>query len=276
MQKPPVRRLVSSREGVVRPPVGATQMGRVANKEVRTFDHTRPNPAEKKTYEAIQGPDIPEKKTPEKPVSSRPVLNTQRPARGNPVVARPARPVAEKTGRKPSMFSQSEGHKTDTKIFVSFQVHPDVEVETASPLLHPLMDIEIVVFEDDEEVKRLPFDDRDEAKAMKALLEIINSSETPQVITYLGRVYLLPRLHVVAMRDKLKRGLVASTGNRYSSFQTRFSSTYHMDIADIISNYGATNPPPLNDIYEVVACKDAPKRGVDSLIFLYHALKETE
>lgn len=289
MQKPLTRRIITKRPDEseanerLHRNMNTTPMGRVANKEVKAFNHTRSDNEPPKEYEAIRGPA---NAVPAAPLSSEVVrsegtlVTRNRPALRSPratVVARPAS-TSSNTGssRKLSQFSERAAPtgNQSLKIFVTFQVSPDVETDNASPLLNALTSVEIAVMQNDGEVEYLTFGT--EGEAIKKLLELINSCENPQVITYLGRQYLFPRVQVVALRDKIKRGLFAATGNRYASFQTRFNPLYHLDISDTLSNFGAVECPSLSDIYRAITGEQGCQREVESLIAIYKALKETE
>lgn len=272
MQKPLTRRIITTRpdeseaSGRLNRNMNTTPMGRVANKEVKTFNHTRSDNEPPKEYEAIRGPDTP---APVAAPEATPVTRSRPALRSPNMVTRPV-------SRKLSQFSERAEPIQGLKIFVAFQVSPDVETDNASPMLNALASLEIAVMRDDNEVDYLTFGMGKESEAIKKLLELINSCENPQVISYLGRQYLFPRVQMVALRDKIKRGLFAATGNRYASFQTRFNPQYHLDISDTLSNFGAVECPPLPDIYRAITGEKTCPRDVDALIAVYKALKETE
>lgn len=82
--------------------------------------------------------------------------------------------------------------------------------------------------------------------ATEIIAQINAHKKSVQLVSYNGRVTLLPRLNLICALNGIAQGFFCDTGDRYASFSTRFNQTYHLDLADWLTNYAASEVPPLS------------------------------
>jgi len=79
-----------------------------------------------------------------------------------------------------------------------------------------------------------------EAELLQGFFSLIEK-QRPQLVTYNGRTFDLPVLKYRAMSKQLSASAWFQTGNRYDSYDKRYSTKYHLDLFDVFSNYGAAS-----------------------------------
>ncbi len=77
----------------------------------------------------------------------------------------------------------------------------------------------------------------------------------PRLVSFNGRGFDVPVLKYRAMAHQLSCPRWFSEGNRYENYSSRFSTTYHLDLLEVLSDYGASARCSLD---EVAASFDVP------------------
>lgn len=150
-------------------------------------------------------------------------------------------------------------------------------VEDQESALHTIRSCTIAVVRPDGAEERKEFSGESaERDGLTYLVSVLNEKDEnalhPRLVTYLGRNKLMPRLYVAAMLYGIKLGVVGETSNRHASFQTRFNTYYHLDLADQINHYGASRAPALNTLAEAVG-GEAGRSDLDNLIFIHKKME---
>ena len=102
--------------------------------------------------------------------------------------------------------------------------------------------------------------DYDEAKLLQAFFIYFERSK-PRLITYNGRTFDLPVLKYRAMLHGIRTPWLYRAGDRYSNYGYRYSSEWHYDLMDILSDFGASPAPKLDEIARL--CGFPGKLGID-------------
>ncbi|MBF0282509.1 MAG: 3'-5' exonuclease [Zetaproteobacteria bacterium] len=85
----------------------------------------------------------------------------------------------------------------------------------------------------------------------KALLERffhIIESRAPQLVSYNGRGFDIPVLKYRAMVHEISCPRWFSEGDKWNNYDTRYSSTYHLDLLEAFSDYGASARCSLHEV----------------------------
>ncbi len=77
----------------------------------------------------------------------------------------------------------------------------------------------------------------------------------PKLVTFNGRGHLLPVLRYASMRHALTASWLHQAGDRWNSYSARFSSSYHVDLMDWLSDQHAS---PYASLPEVARALDLP------------------
>ncbi len=219
-----------------------------------------------------------------------PVTRNAAPATA-PQPTKPAKASSGVTGerRGGGAFVQPQTASIETAprpvVFVTVESGPDVvfgvngeapRLEDQESALHPIRSIMITIVRPDGTKEDKTFTgETGERDGVAALLEILNTADEnalhPRLVTYGGRNKLFPRLYVAAMLHGLKLGIVRESPNRHASYQTRFNTYYHLDLADQISHYGASRAPALHALAAAVGGQKGLS-DMESLIFIHDQL----
>lgn len=125
---------------------------------------------------------------------------------------------------------------------------PKENLEDHNPLF---VSPEIIEFEiHDSEKMIASYRYTDDEEAYKRFIKFLDEYSNIQIVSYAGRTFFFPRLFAVAMKLGINLKKVFATGDRYNSYLTRYSSKYHLDLLDAITNYGAITHPSLKDTYQ--------------------------
>jgi len=98
----------------------------------------------------------------------------------------------------------------------------------------------------------------DEKSGEQALLEGffgMIEKRAPRLVTFNGRGFDIPVLKYRAMAHQLACPRWFSEGSRYDNYSARYSTAYHVDLLEVLSDYGASARCSLD---EVAACFGVP------------------
>lgn len=85
----------------------------------------------------------------------------------------------------------------------------------------------------------------------------------PRLVSFNGRGHLLPTLRYASMRHGLTANWLHEAGDRWSGFGVRFSTAYHADMMDILSDHNASPYPALGDVARAIGLPlSLPEPGV--------------
>jgi len=255
---PPAKTETVNRPSVRLPPRPVPR-GTVAGRPVQKFNPSSISapPAKAEKFEAIGPEDADGAK---KTVSAKASLVTR------PLVV----PNNTKPGGRVSNFAKEKVIESPTHVFF-YQTNPIIADDGVSPMLLPASDFQMLITDGD--FKTLHEEDfSDEAAAYKSLLDVLNNRPRAQLVSFEGRMFILPRINVVALKHGLTLGLVARTNDRYASYSTRFSQQYHHDVADVISNFGAVKAPSLLELHAAILGNE-DKKPVEKLKDIFQMMK---
>lgn len=103
-------------------------------------------------------------------------------------------------------------------------------------------------------------EDSSEADLLKGFFGYIDRFK-PRLVSYNGRGFDLPVLKYRAMVHGVSAGGLLNTGDKWNSYTSRYSSDWHCDLLEVLSDFGASAKVKLN---EVCAALGLPgKAGVD-------------
>ncbi|RME86364.1 MAG: hypothetical protein D6771_02010 [Zetaproteobacteria bacterium] len=87
----------------------------------------------------------------------------------------------------------------------------------------------------------------DERALLEAFFGAI-AERRPQLVTYNGRGFDLPVLKLRAMAHRLSCPEWFTTGDRWQNYDARYDSRYHLDLAEVLSDFGAAARCRLDEI----------------------------
>lgn len=121
---------------------------------------------------------------------------------------------------------------------------------------------------------------RDEQASEKELVEAFCTfmqRKKPRLVSFNGRGFDLPVLKFRAMKYGLSMPALYHSGDKWNSYNSRYSTDWHCDLLDVLSDYGAaTRGMKLNELCAILGFPG--KLGIDGskVSSMYHAgqLKE--
>lgn len=84
---------------------------------------------------------------------------------------------------------------------------------------------------------------------------------TPRLVSYNGRGYDLPVLKYRAMKYGVQSPVLHDKSNKWENYTSRYSTEYHADLADMLSDYGASARCKMNEVCSILGLPG--KFGVD-------------
>jgi len=90
-----------------------------------------------------------------------------------------------------------------------------------------------------------------EESSEKELLEgffHLIETRSPRLVSFNGRSFALPVLKYRAMKYGLSCPRWFSTGDRWNNYDARYSTMYHVDLLEVLSDYGASTRCSMNEI----------------------------
>jgi predicted PolB exonuclease-like 3'-5' exonuclease len=83
----------------------------------------------------------------------------------------------------------------------------------------------------------------------------------PRLVSYNGRGFDLPVLKYRAMVHGIQAPWLYNAGDKWNSYQSRYSSDWHCDLLEVLSDFGASSRGKLNEICSVLGFPG--KFGID-------------
>ena len=83
----------------------------------------------------------------------------------------------------------------------------------------------------------------------------------PRLVSYNGRGYDLPVLKYRAMKYGVQANALNDKSNKWENYTSRYSTEYHADLADMLSDYGASARCKMNEVCSILGLPG--KFGVD-------------
>lgn len=117
------------------------------------------------------------------------------------------------------------------------------------------------------------FSDND-AETLKSLVQWLG--HRPRIVTYNGRSFELPLLKMRCLHHKIPCGVLWLTGDKYDNYDSRYTSTWHVDMMDVMASHGAARFVKLR---EATACARLPGKIFGSgrdVLHMYLDGKTTE
>lgn len=74
---------------------------------------------------------------------------------------------------------------------------------------------------------------------------------TPKLVSFNGRAFDLPVLKYRAMAHQVSAGNLYKLGDKWNSYQNRYSSDWHSDLLELLSDYNASGRIRLNDVCSI-------------------------
>jgi len=78
-----------------------------------------------------------------------------------------------------------------------------------------------------------------EKELLEAFFHLIET-RSPRLVSFNGRNFALPVLKYRAMKHGLSCPRWFATGDRWNNYESRYSSVYHVDLLEVLSDYGAS------------------------------------
>ncbi|MDQ6994102.1 MAG: 3'-5' exonuclease [Mariprofundaceae bacterium] len=89
-----------------------------------------------------------------------------------------------------------------------------------------------------------------EKELLEGFFHLIET-RTPRLVSFNGRGFAIPVLKYRAMVHGLSCPKWVSSGNRWDHYEARYSSVYHVDLLEVLSDYGASIRCSLSEIAAV-------------------------
>jgi len=89
-----------------------------------------------------------------------------------------------------------------------------------------------------------------EQELLEGFFHLIET-RAPRLVSFNGRGFDIPVLKYRAMHYELSCPRWFSTGDRWNSYDSRYSSMYHMDVLEVLSDYGASARCSLDEVAAV-------------------------
>ncbi|MBL1353389.1 MAG: 3'-5' exonuclease [Zetaproteobacteria bacterium] len=89
-----------------------------------------------------------------------------------------------------------------------------------------------------------------EKELLEGFFHLIET-RTPQLVSFNGRCFDMPVLKYRAMRHGLSCPRWFSAGDRWNNYESRYSSVYHLDLLEVLSDYGASARCSMDEVAAV-------------------------
>lgn len=89
-----------------------------------------------------------------------------------------------------------------------------------------------------------------EAELLQGFFQYL-AREKPRLVSYNGRGFDLPVLRYRAMVHGISAKWLYSSGDKWNSYMQRYSSDWHCDLLEVLSDYGASARVKLNEVCSV-------------------------
>lgn len=86
-----------------------------------------------------------------------------------------------------------------------------------------------------------------EKELLEGFFHLIET-RTPRLVSFNGRGFAIPVLKYRAMAHGLSCPKWVSSGDRWHHYESRYSSVYHVDLLEVLSDYGASTRCSLSEI----------------------------
>lgn len=110
------------------------------------------------------------------------------------------------------------------------------------------------------ELKSAAKEDSTEAELITSFFSTLEKLE-PKLITFNGRTFDIPVLKYRAMVHGISCAKFYNLGNKWENYSQRYSSEYHCDLLDILSDYGSSARIKLSEVCSILGFPG--KMGVD-------------
>lgn len=102
--------------------------------------------------------------------------------------------------------------------------------------------------------------DSSEKELVEAFFKFMNNAK-PRLVSYNGRGFDIPVLKYRAMKHGVQATALYKTGDKWNSYNSRYSADWHCDLIDTLSDYGASAKGKLNEVCSILGFPG--KFGVD-------------
>lgn len=103
-------------------------------------------------------------------------------------------------------------------------------------------------------------EDSDEEEIIRGFFRFLEK-RLPRLVSFNGRTFDLPVMRYRAMRYGIAVPWLYQSGDKWSSYLNRYSSNWHCDLLDVLSDYGASARVKMNEVCAVLGLPG--KIGVD-------------
>jgi predicted PolB exonuclease-like 3'-5' exonuclease len=93
--------------------------------------------------------------------------------------------------------------------------------------------------------------DYDEAKLVQGFFQYFERTR-PRLVTYNGRTFDLPVLKYRAMLHGVAAPWLYKGGERFSNYSYRYSTEWHFDLMDVLSDFGASRAVKLDEVSKLL------------------------
>ncbi len=93
--------------------------------------------------------------------------------------------------------------------------------------------------------------DYDEAKLVQGFFQYFERAR-PRLVTYNGRTFDLPVLRYRAMLHGVAAPWLYKGGERFSNYSYRYSTEWHFDLMDVLSDFGASRAVKLDEVSKLL------------------------
>lgn len=102
--------------------------------------------------------------------------------------------------------------------------------------------------------------DTDESELVEGFFQYL-SKNTPRLVSYNGRTFDLPVLKYRAMKNAISARWLYASGDKWNSYNSRYSLDWHCDLIDAFSDYGASSRVKMNEVCSILGFPG--KFGID-------------
>lgn len=102
--------------------------------------------------------------------------------------------------------------------------------------------------------------DSSEKHLIESFFKFMNQSK-PRLVSYNGRGFDLPVLKYRAMKYGVQAIALFKAGDKWNSYNSRYSADWHCDLLETLSDYGASSRAKLNEVCSILGFPG--KFGVD-------------
>ena len=102
--------------------------------------------------------------------------------------------------------------------------------------------------------------DSSEKELVESFFKFMNAAK-PRLVSYNGRGFDIPVLKYRAMKYGVQATALYKLGDKWNSYNSRYSADWHNDLLDTLSDYGASTRGKLNEVCSILGFPG--KFGVD-------------